>query len=193
MPPLRPGIHLHRAEVEAIDRARSIVQEAEARADAHVAAAAAEAQHIRRRAEEAGYERGKKAGLAGWVRAVEEVERRRAAMEDQLLDVIRQAATEVFVRELDQCPDGMRDVIRAALDASLQSDDVRFHLHPEDLLQVQARHSWPRAISLNPDPLVLRGTCRVVMASGVVESGLDVHLTNLQARFQADPQQDDGE
>lgn len=173
-------------------------------------AAALEAEH--RQAWKAGFDDGRREGLAAAGKEVDarqrELESRIAAIEQLLvslsrpLDRLDEAAaaelarlafatgSQLARRELRQDPSQVIAIIRECtqlLPASARH--VRVHLHPADAAIVRERLAQPaaeRAWTLVEDPVMARGGCRVSSESSQIDGRFDSRVAGVMAAILGD-------
>lgn len=177
---------------------RTVEEEARARAAILLASAEANAREVAEEAHREGFARGEAEGRAAGRtalleaasalgRAVEQLERlREAAMrenETHLVAVVAAAAERVIHREVRADPAVVREVVRAALRAAAELDDVTIGLHPADLDLVRqeaedlvAAFDHLRNLRLAGEPGIGRGGCVVHTPCGDVDGRIPMQF-----------------
>ncbi len=183
----RSGALLDRLVVEARDRAKVVLAEAEEEARRMRAAAASEREEIRRAAAEA----GRAYGLARAGAALAEVaaarEQRLSGLERELAGVALAVAAKLVGRALAIDPTLVLDLARGALEAVRTRREVVLRVHPEDA--VLLRTASPAlasllerapALVLREDPGLARGDVIVETEAGRVDARIEARLALLE-------------
>ncbi len=173
-------------------------------------AAAIEAEH--RQAWKAGFEDGRRAGLAAAASEIEagrrELEARVAAVEQMLVALSRplerldEAAaaelarlafatgSQLARRELRQDPAQVIAIIRECVQLlPASARHVRVHLHPADAAIVRDRLAQPaaeRAWTVVEDPVMARGGCRVTTEASQIDGRFDSRVAGVMAAILGD-------
>jgi flagellar assembly protein FliH len=99
------------------------------------------------------------------------------SVEKSLVDLAITIAKQLFRRELRVDPTHIIGVVREAIQLLPGSSrDVRIKLHPEDMALVAellAKPEGERAWSMEEDPLIDRGGCRVVTENSQIDAQVD--------------------
>ena len=115
---------------------------------------------------------------------------RRAVLERSTRDMVRLviAVTEqVLQREFATNPEAILPVVQRALKAAVRADSYRLQVHPDDLATVTdnrplllASLSSVGGLSIEPDPTVGHGGCRVTSDLGEVDASLASQLDEIR-------------
>lgn len=176
---------LPREVIAASAEARRILEEAEERAAALLAAA----EHERQAKLREGFEQGYEQGAARWAAATRAAQASvRAAMERAREEVLRLAlrvAEKILRQRIDEAPESILPMIDEAL-RSLQGQQqlrVVLRAHPEDRPVLEGRRAhwldhFPAIASLAivPDESVGRGGCRLESEHGSVDATIETQV-----------------
>lgn len=154
-----------------------------------------------------GLEAGRQAGAREMHSRGEALERLIAAMQRPLAEVDEEVESElaqlavamarqIIRRELRTEPEHVIGAVREAL-AELPSSSrrVRVHLHPEDAELVRATLSNPAGETsweIREDPVLERGSCRVLSETASVDATLESRLAMVAARVLGGQRDEDG-
>jgi flagellar assembly protein FliH len=172
-----------------------------------------DARNERQRAERAGFEEGRRAGLeaarqetAARVRALEQAldalsrpfEGLEQRFHEEIVELVKAVARQLLRREMRLDPGHLVGVVREGIAAlPMAATDIVVRLHPEDAAVVReclagdadATRSW----RIEPDPLMERGGCVVLTPQSQVDGRLETRLGRAIATLFEDERQDHGE
>jgi type III secretion system HrpE/YscL family protein len=160
------------AAADASERARAIVERAEAQAEATRDAALADAR-AQARAELA----------AQLLELAAEREKQLAALEPQVIQLALLAAKRIVGDELAANPSRVADLVAPLLARVRRARQVTLRVHPDDRSQLEAslaalrtRSELAGSLALETDPALGRGDCVVISDAGVLDARIDTQL-----------------
>jgi flagellar biosynthesis/type III secretory pathway protein FliH len=171
---------------DALTRAKVVLAEAEAKAEA-----------ARAEARREGLAAGREEGLAQLTELLLKARVAAAAMgEGATADLKRLAvriAEKILGRELATSPEAIVDVVRAALDAARARKELVVRVHPEDAAAIQSSHPrlatalLPNAVlAVRGDADVPRGGCQIDTEVGTIDARLEVQLAAIERALLGD-------
>ncbi len=123
--------------------------------------------------------------------AAEEINRLRDSLaknsSQDMLRLVMTVAEQIIRREVSADPQVVLNIIETALQSSVRSDQYRIRVSPEDLEQVTkqkplflASVSGLKNVSIEADPAISRGGCRVDSDLGEVDATIETQLESIQ-------------
>jgi len=123
--------------------------------------------------------------------AAEEINRLRDSLaknsSQDMLRLVMTVAEQIIRREVSADPQVVLNIIETALQSSVRSDQYRIRVNPEDLEQVTkqkplflASVSGLKNLSIEADPAISRGGCRVDSDLGEVDATIETQLESIQ-------------
>lgn len=187
-PAPKPNPIIPKEHVDANREARRIVAEAEEQAQQIIEAANAERDQTRQQGYEEGYQEALGAYTEQTTKALIEVRRKEAALEQEMIKLVRACVEKVLGQEVKLHPDAVAGIVRAALQDARQQREIIVRVHPDDvealkrnkrrLLEVLARAN---DIELREDPSITRGGCIVLTELGMIDASLERQLAAIEA------------
>jgi type III secretion protein L len=174
----RPGATrvVPRGIVDATERARQIVAEAEA-----------DAVRLRAEARAHGFEAGRLEALAGQLVAVQARDRALAEAEALVVELALAAARKLLHRALELEPERALEVVRPLLAQLRHARRIDLHVHPADagpvrrwLAQVLTDDAEADGLHLHEDVDLIRGGCLIVTDRGTLDARVEVQLAALE-------------
>ncbi|MBX3183691.1 MAG: hypothetical protein KIT72_06175 [Polyangiaceae bacterium] len=181
----RTGRIARQVELDAAERARALIANAEAEAAAHIARAEAEASGARQRAEEAGRAEGaaRTAALAVRLAAEESIQEERLL--ERAITMAQLLAERLLGEALALDRTRVVALARTALKETGGARQVILHAHPEDAQTLEAERGQlglpAEAVRILADPARTRGSLRVDTELGVLDADLAPQLERLTA------------
>lgn len=178
---------LDRLEVEARERARALMAEAEAAAQRTRAAAEAERGEVLRAAAHAGMEEGRARAAAALAEVAVARARRLERIEEELAGVALEVARKILGEALCAAPERVLALVRSALAPVRDRREVVLRLHPLDVELVRAE--LPRlsallgralGLALHEDAGLARGGVVVETEAGRVDARVEAQLELLE-------------
>lgn len=178
---------LDRLELEARDRARAIVAEAEDQAARTREAAEVERDEVLRAAAEAGREDARAHAAAGLAGTAAARGRRLEALEGEVAAVALEVARTIVGEALALRPELVVALARRALERVRSRREIALRVHPDDAPLVQA--ALPRlaallerspGLTLREDPGLCRGGVVVETETGRVDARVEAQLALLE-------------
>jgi len=184
---------VHRFELEARERARTLVAEAESQAARLLASAEAERAQVLRAAAHAGVEEGRARAAAALARVADVRERRMAELEEELAAVALEVARRILAEAIAARPETVAALARRALEPVRARREVALRVHPEDAPGVRAELPHLAAllvrapgICLREDAAVGRGGVVVETEAGRVDARVEAQLALLEQALGAE-------
>jgi type III secretion system HrpE/YscL family protein len=183
----RAPVLVDRLELEARERARALLEEAESKAARIVAEAEAQRETLYRASARAGVEEGRAEAGAALARAAEVRQRRLLEVEEELAAVALEVARKILGEELAARPEAVAVLARRALEPVRGRREVALRVHPEDGPRVRAE--LPRlsallerapGLCLREDAAVGRGGVVVETEAGRVDARVEAQLALLE-------------
>jgi type III secretion system HrpE/YscL family protein len=163
------------AVVDATDRARAIVEQAQARAAALLA-----------RAVEDGRAQGHAESAARLLALAQERDRMLAALEPQAVEIAMLAAKRVIGQELSLRPELVVGIVAPLLARVRRARQVTVRVHPDDRAALKACLSalcagaeLAAGLQVETDPALCRGDCVVVSDIGTLDARIETQLSAL--------------
>jgi flagellar biosynthesis/type III secretory pathway protein FliH len=182
----RRGARIESEVLEAGQRARELVERAEAEAGALRAAAEAERDRIRAEAETEGRREGLARVGAALVEVAAERDRRLAAVEREVVALAIEVAGKILGRTAAVDPAAAMDLAVGALAAARGRRDVALRVHPADAAALRAGEARLRAVAarahaieIREDPGLARGDVVVETEAGRIDARLATRLSLL--------------
>lgn len=177
------------ALLEAREHARSLLEEARARAHEAQREAHDEVERLRASAARDGMADAEAAAAARWVELKRAEERWLREREGDLLGVARLLAERLLLRSLELDPRTITDLARQALAPLRRARQLNFHVHPDDAEALRAGlgasgHDAD-LIEVHLEPTASRGAVRIVTELGSVRAELAPQLDRLLAALRA--------
>ena len=188
---------------ETTRKADEIIREAEHRAEDIVQKAHLEATDIRDRASQSGYEEGRseaveeaRAAMDSISNALREALDDLACLKDKILhqaedDVVHLTtaiAKKLVCRELEQHPDAIVSIVRAALKAARSSSQITIKVSHDDLnvlnqymSQLMEHISESSELSVEGDPTVRPGGCIVETDTNLIDMSLEARMESIDS------------
>lgn len=183
----RAGPLLDRLEIEARERARVLVAEAEEEARRVRAGAETAREELRRAAVEAGRAEGLAAAAAALAAVATAKARRLEDLEHELSEVALEAARTLVGRALALEPPLVAAVAREALAPVRARREVALRVHPADAALIEAELPGLAALLerapglvVRPDPGLRRGDVVVETEAGRVDARVEAQLALLE-------------
>jgi type III secretion system HrpE/YscL family protein len=204
--PKKPIIQKER--VEAKQEAGRIVGGAEQQAAQVIDKARADAEEIYQRAHDEGYQEGLGRHAEATLRAIQEVQRWKAAIEPEYIGLVKVCVEKILGQELKMHPDAIVGIVRNTLRDATQQREITVRVNPEDaealrknsrrLLDVLARAN---NIEVREDPTIARGGCVIITELGTIDASLDRQLKAIAAALDVElnnagdplPEEEEGE
>jgi flagellar biosynthesis/type III secretory pathway protein FliH len=162
--------------LDATERARRIVAEAEA-----------DAQRLRADARARGFEAGRLEALAGQLAGAQARDRALVEAEALVVELALAATRKLLHRALELEPARALDVVRPLLAQLRHARRVDLHVHPTDaslvrrwLAQALSDDADAEGLHLHEDAELTRGGCLVVTERGALDAGVVVQLAALE-------------
>lgn len=178
---------IEREVVGATAEARRILGEAEEEAARLVEEARLQAEELRQRGYDEGYQEGLGQYTEATAKALRDIEQLKLQLEPEYIALVRACVEKILGQELKLSPDTIVGVVRNALRDATQQREIMVRVHPEDaealrknqrrLLDVLARAN---NIEVREDPSVARGGCIVVTELGMIDASLERQLKALE-------------
>jgi len=123
--------------------------------------------------------------------SAEEINRLRESLaknsSQDMLRLVMTVAEQIICREVSADPQVVLNIIETALQSSVRSDQYRIRVNPDDLEQVTkqkplflASVSGLKNLSIEADPAISRGGCRVDSDLGEVDATIETQLESIQ-------------
>jgi type III secretion protein L len=174
-------------------QARHILRQAEEEANRIVEEARQQAEELRQKGYDDGYQEGLGQHTEQTTRALYEVRKMRDAIEPEYIRLVRACVEKVIGEELKQRPDSIVGIVRSALKDATQQREINVRVHPADaealrrnqrkLLDVLARANL---LEVREDDTVARGGCIVITELGTIDASLERQLAGIEAALQAE-------
>lgn len=178
---------IQREIVGATQQARSLIVEAEERAQQILEEAQAQAEATCERGYQDGYQDGLGQYTEQTTKALLELQRKEAQLEPEFIKLVRVCVERILGQELKLDPDAIIAIVRNALQDARQQREIIVRAHPDDveslknkqgrLLEMLARAN---SIEIRADNAIRRGGCIVVTELGTIDASLDRQLTALE-------------
>lgn len=189
-PSQKPQI-LQREIVGAKEEAKGMIHSAQSDAARILDEAQSQAEELRQRGFDEGYQEGLGVYTEKITAALLEVEKMKASLEPEYVGLVRICVEKVLGQELKLHPDAVIGIVRNTLKDATQQREIIVRIHPDDaevlrknqrrLLDVLARAT---AIEVRDDPAGARGGCVVVTELGTIDASLDRQLKAIEAVLQ---------
>ena len=184
--------------VEARAAARSMRAEAEGQAEQIIELAKRQAEELRQRGYDEGYQEGLGQYTEQTTRALLEVEKYKRAVEPEFIRLVCACVERIIGEELKLNPEAVIGVVRAALKDATQQREVNVRIHPDDtdalrkhqrrLVDALARAS---TIEIREDATVARGGCIIMTELGTIDASLERQMMALKTVLEDEMQHGD--
>jgi len=193
---MRPGLStarpvpkaiIEREVVGANAEARRIKGDAEGHAEQILETARQQAEELRQRGYDEGYQEGLGQYTEQTLAKLREIEQIKAELEPQYVGLVRTCVERILGQEMKLHPDAIVGIVRNALRDAVQQREIVVRIHPDDadqlkknqrrLLEVLARAS---AIEVREDPSVTRAGCVVITELGLIDASLERQLKAIE-------------
>jgi flagellar biosynthesis/type III secretory pathway protein FliH len=185
---LRHG-RLQRTEVDALERARAILERAGREAEAIVETAQRRAIEIEATAAAEGRAAGSAEVLRRWAVALQAVEAWCDRQPARLGIHVRRAVERILDCELEQASERVDAALRSTLRLAAACTELVLEVHPDDEARVRrlaAQWDLPPRVHIRTSPAVERGGCRGVNETGTIDARLSTQLAVLEATWTED-------
>lgn len=189
-PPQKRPI-IERELVGATAEAKRLIVGAEEEAARIVEEAQAQAEELRQKGYDEGYQEGLGQYTEQTTRALLQVDQLKAQVEPEYIRLVRTCVEKILGQEMRLNPDAVIGLVRNVLREATQQREITVRIHPDDadhlrkqqrrLLDVLARAN---SIEVRDDAAVTRGGCIVVTELGTIDASLDRQLQALETVLQ---------
>lgn len=197
-PPADSDVYLVHPHSPSVKRSGSMLDRAIAEADGVIQAAHADADALRRQAQDQGYLDGLQRAAEQWSAAVGEVERLRQAIneeretflasaESQVVKLCVDIAEKILRHELETSPEKVLEIVKFSLLQLTDRDTIQLRVNPEDAELIKEHREvikesagGIRQIEIIEDRRVDRGGCIAVSASGSLDGRIKSQLTEIK-------------
>jgi flagellar biosynthesis/type III secretory pathway protein FliH len=179
---------ISRSTAEAKSEAASIRERAEQQAAEIIRQAELEAEQLKEKAYQLGYDDGKQAAATELSEVVASASRRlqqiEAQAEPQLRDLAVKIARRIIGKELEFAPEAVVDIVKQALsEKARQRREIFLRVHPEDLQLIRENKadlievlSRAKEIGIREDPEIARGGVVIETDAGTIDAQIDTQL-----------------
>jgi len=173
--------------VEARAAARSLRAEAEEQATGIIDQARREAEELRQKGYEEGYQEGLGQYTEQTTSALMQIESYRAQVEPEYIRLVSSCVERIIGEELKLNPEAVIGVVRSALKDAVQQREVNVRIHPDDVAALRKHQrrlvdalARANTIEVREDATVARGGCIIMTELGTIDASLERQLVALQ-------------
>ncbi|BCW99517.1 MAG: hypothetical protein KatS3mg024_2344 [Armatimonadota bacterium] len=191
-----------RSAISPEEQARGIIAEAQQEADRLVREAQSSTESVRRAAWEEGFAEGFRQAALQWKQALEDAQRERdsvvqqleelsAGIEQECLKLALQIAEKIVRHEIETHPETVKDILALALRQLKDRANVRILVNRADLELVRAAREdiarWAeglRNVEIVEEPRVERGGVIVESSDGILDARPSVQMDELKRKLE---------
>jgi len=110
--------------------------------------------------------------------------------EDEIVELVMMVSRKVILREVTQDRKILAGVVKAALAAVSERDEITVRLNPDDYILVTSNHEeyfrkelMTDRMRLKSDPTLAQGFCQIDSEMGTIDAGIDSQLNEIFRRL----------
>ncbi len=172
--------------------AEELIEEAKKQREAYAAEAAHEAEVLKEKSEEAGFQEG----LAAWAEKIsqleEEIAKVREDLTAQIIPVALKAAKKILGMELEERPEAVVDIVMNTLKSVAHYKKVKIYVCKDDIVHLEKEKAKVKALFEQIESLnfiesedVKAGGCIIETEGGIINAQLENLIRVLESAFES--------